>query len=85
MFYTLAFPHPTGYPLFLLIGYITSHLPLGGSIVYRLNLLSAIESAAAAVIVSYYAALLMIRYVIGKLLNQPVKKTQTKKEKKPQT
>ncbi len=80
--YTFGVPHPTGYPLFLLIGYITSHLPLGGSIIYRLNLLSAIESAAA-VIVSYYSALIMIRFVVGVFIHQPVKKQQNKKDNKP--
>ena len=53
--YTFGVPHPTGYPLFLVIGFIATHLPLPGSIIYKLNLLSAIE-AAAAVVITYYAS-----------------------------
>ncbi len=80
--FTFGVPHPTGYPLFLLIGYIVTHLPLPGSIVYKLNLLSAIE-AAAAVVITYYSALIITRYVILKLLNAPQKKQAAKKDKKP--
>lgn len=80
--YTFGVPHPTGYPLFLLIGFIVTHLPLPGSAVYRLNLLSAIE-AAAAVVITYYSALIITKYVIHKLLSAPQKKQAAKKEKKP--
>ncbi len=40
--YTLGVAHPTGYPLFTLIGWLFTHLPLGGSVIYRLNLMAAI-------------------------------------------
>lgn len=39
--YTLGFVHPTGYPLYLLLGNIFSHLPLG-NVGERLNLMSAV-------------------------------------------
>jgi hypothetical protein len=51
--YTFGIPHPTGYPLYLLIGYIVSNLPIGDSPIYRLNLLSALFSSAA-VFVFYF-------------------------------
>ena len=79
--YTFGVPHPTGYPLFLLIGYIVSHLPLGGSVIYRLNMLSAIESIAA-VIVTYYSVVIMLNYIFPKLNTFGSKKIQNKSGKK---
>ncbi|HMQ79392.1 MAG TPA: DUF2723 domain-containing protein [Ignavibacteria bacterium] len=79
--YTFGVPHPTGYPLFLVLGYIAAHMPLPGSVVYKLNLLSAIE-AAAAVVITYYAALILTRYIIQNLLNTSGKKHTVKKDKK---
>jgi hypothetical protein len=38
---TLGIAHPTGYPIFCLIGYLFSHLPIAGSIIMRLNIMSA--------------------------------------------
>jgi hypothetical protein len=43
---TLGIPHPTGYPLYLLLGKLISWLPVG-SVAYRLNLLSALAAAGA--------------------------------------
>ena len=40
--YTLGIAHPTGYPLFTLIGWLFSHLPVASSIIFRMNLLAAI-------------------------------------------
>lgn len=51
--FTFGIPHPTGYPLYLIVGYMVSNLPFGGSPVYKLNLLSAIFSSAA-VFVLYF-------------------------------
>ncbi len=56
--YTFGVPHPTGYPLFLIIGWIVSHIPIGSSVIYRLNLLSAVESAAAVVVTFYTVCIL---------------------------
>jgi len=44
---TLGIAHPTGYPLFTILGYLFSKIPLLTSIVYKLNLLCAIWCAAA--------------------------------------
>lgn len=43
--YTLGIVHPTGYPLFTLLGWAFSHLPLGGRVIWQLNLLMAILTA----------------------------------------
>ncbi len=39
---TLGIAHPTGYPLFTLVGWLFSHLPIGASVIYKLNLMSAV-------------------------------------------
>jgi hypothetical protein len=44
---TLGIPHPTGYPLYLLLGKLLSLLPVG-NVAYRVNLLSALAAAGAA-------------------------------------
>jgi hypothetical protein len=46
--YTLGIAHPTGYPLFTLLGWFFSHLPIGGTVIWRLNLLGALLAAFAA-------------------------------------
>lgn len=38
---TLGIAHPTGYPLFTIIGHIFTLLPIGSSEIYKLNLMSA--------------------------------------------
>jgi hypothetical protein len=43
---TLGIPHPPGRPLYVLLGWLATRLPLGDA-AYRLNLLSAIAGAAA--------------------------------------
>lgn len=45
--YVLGVAHPTGYPLMLLLGWVFSHLPLGGDVAWRVTLLSTVASAAA--------------------------------------
>jgi hypothetical protein len=39
---TLGIAHPTGYPFFTLIGWLFTRLPIGGSEIYKLNLMSAL-------------------------------------------
>ena len=40
--YTLGIAHPTGYPLFTLMGWIFAHLPLGSRVIYQLNMMAAV-------------------------------------------
>jgi hypothetical protein len=59
--YTLGIAHPTGYPLYLLLGWVWSHaLPIG-DVAYRMNLFSALW-AALAVGMTYLVALRFIRF-----------------------
>ncbi|MBI3365568.1 MAG: DUF2723 domain-containing protein [Ignavibacteriae bacterium] len=45
--YTLGIAHPTGYPLFTLIGWIFAHLPLSLRVIYKLNMMAAFFCAMA--------------------------------------
>jgi hypothetical protein len=45
--YVLGVPHRTGYPLFVLLGWVLTHLPLGGDVAYRLTLFSMFNAAVA--------------------------------------
>lgn len=48
----LALVHPTGQPLYVILGYLWSHLLPIGSVAYRMNLLAAASGAAACAIVA---------------------------------
>jgi hypothetical protein len=52
---TLGLPHPTGYPLYSILGWLWSQLPLGGTPAWRMNLFSA-AAAALAIGVVYHLA-----------------------------
>jgi hypothetical protein len=45
--HVLGVSHRTGYPLFLLLGWIVTHLPLGSDVAFRLTLFSLFNAAAA--------------------------------------
>jgi hypothetical protein len=51
--YILSIPHPTGTPLYILLGKLWSALPLGPTVAWRMNLLAAF-SATLAVFVVYH-------------------------------
>lgn len=57
---TLGIAHPTGYPLYLILGWLWSHLVPLGDAAYRVNLLSAV-SAASAVALLYSLTLKVLR------------------------
>ncbi|MBD3305196.1 DUF2723 domain-containing protein [candidate division KSB3 bacterium] len=48
--YTLGVAHPPGYPLYVLIGWLFSHLPFG-TVAWRINLMSACFATLAAIMV----------------------------------
>jgi len=50
--HVLGIPHPTGYPLWALLGRGFDLLPLGGTSAYRVGLLSAVSAAAGSAIVA---------------------------------
>ena len=42
---TLGIAHPTGYPLFALVGWVFAHLPIAGTVILRLNVMAAFFTA----------------------------------------
>ncbi|MGQ9798674.1 MAG: glycosyltransferase family 117 protein [Ignavibacterium sp.] len=78
---TLGIAHPTGYPLFTIVGYLFSLIPLPFTKIYQLNLLAAIYCSAAAGIFSYTA-----KYLLDNLsefhITKPVKQKKKDKTKK---
>jgi hypothetical protein len=58
--YVLGIAHPTGYPLYLLLGWAWSHILPIGEVAFRMNLLSAVW-AALTVGLSYLVALRFVR------------------------
>ena len=59
----LGMPHPTGTPLYILLGKVWSVLPLGPSVAWRMNLLAAASAALAAVLVYHCVYLIFGRPV----------------------
>ncbi|MBK9941343.1 MAG: DUF2723 domain-containing protein [Kouleothrix sp.] len=59
---TLGLAHPTGYPLYTLLGWLWCQLPLGGTPAWRLNLFSAAAAALAVGVV----------YRVARALGQPM-------------
>lgn len=51
--YILGIAHPTGFPLYVLLGYVWSHVVAIGSVAFRMNALSGL--AVAAIVVAGYA------------------------------
>ncbi len=56
---TLGIAHPTGYPLFTMIGYLFSLIPLPFSKIFQLNLLAAIYCSAGIVVFVYTVRLVL--------------------------
>ncbi|MGD8463153.1 MAG: DUF2723 domain-containing protein [Anaerolineae bacterium] len=53
--WTWGVPHPTGYPFYTLLAALFARLPIGPTIAYRVNLLSAVSAAGAAGLVCLIA------------------------------
>jgi len=62
--YTLGVAHPTGYPLYMLVGKVFSFIHVG-SIAYRYNLLGAVFGALAAVLACWSSKLLTKSWLAG--------------------
>ncbi|AFH50102.1 Hypothetical protein IALB_2399 [Ignavibacterium album JCM 16511] len=73
---TLGIAHPTGYPLYSILGYVFSLLPLPFTKIYQLNLLAAIYTAAAAGIFTFSA-----KFILDNLNSFSILKNQKSKKK----
>ena len=62
--YLLGIPHPTGYPLFTIIGFLFSHIPLSMRVIHQLNLLSTIYAS-----IGVFFTIKLIRIIVNELEN----------------
>lgn len=79
---TLGIAHPTGYPLFTIIGYLFTKLPISASEVYNLNVMSAFFCALGAYIFALALSFIFSKYETVKAADKQ-KKPIAKKEEKP--
>lgn len=76
--------HPSGYPLFSLLGYLFSKIPLGTSLIYQMNILAAVYVAAS--IFMFFNLCLIIIDKSEYFVSRKIKKEKyTKKNKKGKT
>ena len=80
---TLGIAHPTGYPLFTMIGHFFSLLPLPFSKIYQLNMLAAIWCALAVWMFVFTSKFLLEFINISNLKLSSSKTTKKKKQIKP--
>ena len=64
--HTLGIAHPTGYPLFTLLGWIFTHLPFGGEEVWRLNVMASLLTASS--LVFFFLSARMLAALVAKRL-----------------
>ncbi len=74
---TLGIAHPSGYPLYTMIGYLFSLIPLPFSTIFQLNILAAIYCSAAVGVFTY-----TIKYCLDNLSLFKKKEDISKKQKK---
>jgi tetratricopeptide (TPR) repeat protein len=78
---TLGIAHPTGYPLFSIIGHLWTLLPLPFEDIYKLNIFAAIVTAAS-VPLFYSTTLLILKNINEKRPAESVPKRKSKKPEK---
>ncbi len=71
--YFLGIPHPTGYPLFTIIGFLFSRIPIPIRIIQKLNLLSALY-----VTIGVYFTIKIIKLLLDEFEKQSADKNDTK-------
>ncbi len=72
--YTLGIAHPTGYPLFTLLGWLWSHLPIGSEPIVRLNIMAAVYCALGV----FFFSRLMMHLLLTLSRRSPVLHTKAK-------
>lgn len=78
---TLGIAHPTGYPLFTIIGFLFSLLPLPFTKIYQLNLLAAIYCSVAAGVFSYTSKFLLDNLTVFQTIKSVKQKKKNKSKK----
>jgi len=77
---TLGIAHPTGYPLFTLLGYIFSLIPLPFSKIFQMNLLAALYCTIAVSVFTFTSKLVLDNLSAFQFINHPKEKTKRKKK-----
>ena len=77
---SLGIAHPTGYPLFTILGYIFSLIPLPFSKIFQLNLLAALYCAIAVSIFTFTAKTVLDNVVVFQFIKHSKEKTKRKKK-----
>jgi hypothetical protein len=77
--YSMGVAHPSGYPLLSILGHLWSLLPLGWTVVYQLNLLSAIFVSSS--VVFFYLTIKLILENLDLIIKSDAKNKITKKNK----
>ncbi len=77
---SLGVAHPTGYPLFIILGFLWSMLPIPVSIIFKLNLFAAFCTALASLI--FFQLTLFFLSAIQERAPNPPKETKEAKKKK---
>jgi len=73
---TLGIAHPTGYPLYSIVGYLFSKIPLPLTTIYQLNLLAALYCASAIAIFTYTS-----KFILDNIDSFAFQKKQTAQKK----
>lgn len=76
---SLGVAHPTGYPLFVILGFLWTKIPLPFSIIFKLNLFAAFCTALASLL--FFELTLFLLSVIQEQQSHPPKETKKKKNK----
>ena len=63
--YTLGIPHPTGYPIWTILGHLFTRIIPFGEIAWRVNLMSAFWAAATVGVLAYMLQRQSIRWFIA--------------------
>ena len=77
---TLSIPHPTGYPLFVLLGFLFNKIPLPFTTIYQLNLLCAIWCTLTIIVVMRISSMIIenLYLLLGKKGKSLLKSVQIK-------
>ncbi len=65
---SLGIAHPTGYPLFTILGHLWTYLPISDSIIFELNIFSAFLTALSSTVFFLILVLVLSKYNSGKAL-----------------
>ncbi|MBU1423304.1 MAG: DUF2723 domain-containing protein [Bacteroidetes bacterium] len=74
---TLGIAHPTGYPLFTILGWLFTKLPIDNTIIYKLNIMSALYGAASAYFFFLFLVSILEFLALGQAQTKNVRPGQT--------